>query len=170
MLIFSQIKSTIEVGMMKSPMTMTYKIALANFHNKVNSKFLNDPVTPHRLRRGISHLRVYTRRRRYQCKGLGGRGFWGIPTCGGRGNLTRKMQDDSFITLTDGSVIKYHPSSKFVDNTFSKFKQVDKKKLFNDRAQCKRVRAMGAMTTVYHQPNIPMLAQTSHWSSDYIPM
>ena len=48
-----QIISSIEVDMTRIPTAMTYKIALTNFRNKMNSKFSNPTSTPHRARRQI---------------------------------------------------------------------------------------------------------------------
>ena len=52
------------------------------------------------------------------------------------------------ITLTDGSVIDYHPSFKFSEDVFRKFKPEDKVKLFDDRAKYKRQRMMKAVGIV----------------------
>ena len=52
------------------------------------------------------------------------------------------------ITLTDGMVIEYHPSFKFADDQFRKFKLEDKQKLFDDRAQYKRARASRSVSSI----------------------
>ena len=98
--------------MSRTPMTMTYEMALANFRNHVNSKFSTTP-TPHMTRRQIQETR-HSGRGRGTRGGRGGRSSRGRG--GGRGNLVRKRQDSTMITLTDGTVIEYHPSFKFADD------------------------------------------------------
>lgn len=157
-----QTKSSIEVDMTRTPMTMTYEMALANFRNHVNSKFSITP-TPHRTRRQVQETRN-TYRGRGNRGGRGGRSFRGRG--GGRGNLVRKRQDSSMITLTDGMVIEYHPSFKFADDQFRKFKPEDKQKLFDDRAQYKRAKATRALSAI--QPFYPAHPQFVPQYNPYI--
>ena len=119
--------------MTRTPMNMTYEIALANFRNAVNSKLANNPATPHQTRRGINQVRGSFRGRGGR-SGRGARGYGGRSPGGrsgrGRGNnhsgITRKCDDSTLITLTDGTIIEYHPSFKFADDVFYKFKPEDK--------------------------------------------
>ena len=141
-----QAKSSIQVDMTRIPMTMTYEIALANFRNSVNSKFSVAGNTPHKTRRAIQQVRGRgrpVRGKRYEQRAPRGRGA-------NRGAFTQKRTDKSFITLTDGTVIEYHPSFKFADDVFKKFKPEDKQKLYDDRAQYKRARAVKALAPYHH--------------------
>ena len=94
---------------------------------------------------------------RGRCRGRGGRrpDRGRIPGGRGRGGrhypasgITRKRQDSSFTTLTDGTVIEYHPSFKFADDVFAKFKPSDKQNLFDARSAYKRLRTV--QSTGYH--------------------
>ena len=122
-------------------MTMTYNIALINSRNTVNIEFPNG-ATPHRTRRNIQQMgsrgrgrgRVGGRPGRGRIPGGRGRSGRHNPTAG----ITLKRQDSSFITLTDGNVIEYHPSFKFADDFFSKFQPSDKQNLFDASAVYKR--------------------------------
>ena len=49
-------------------------------------------------------------------------------------NIKHKRNNSSFITLTDGSVIKYHPSFRFLDHIFQKFNPEDRQALLDSRA------------------------------------
>ena len=46
--------------------------------------------------------------------------------------------DSSFITLTDGKVIEYHPSFNFPSQVFAKIKPADKERLKRERASYKK--------------------------------
>ena len=127
--------------MTRIPMIMTYDTALANFRNTVNEKYINNQ-TPHRTRRNIQE--IAQRGRGCDCR-QGGR-FGGRRGGGRRGRgrggrnnnttsgLKRIQTDSTFITLTDGTVIEFHPSFKFADNIFRKFKTEDCQALINARA------------------------------------
>ena len=168
-----QTKSTIQVDMTRIPMTMTYEIALANFRNLVNSKFSVAGNTPHRTKRAIQQVRGRGRAVRgkgYKQRAPRGRGA-------NRGAFTRKRTDKSFITLTDGTVIEYHPSFKFADDVFKKFKPEDKQKLYDDRAQYKRARTIKALAPYHHatyppQEGTPLgIASTNtHLSQGNLPL
>ena len=131
-------------------MIIIYDMALANFCNHVNSKFSAIP-TPHRTHRKMQETRGFGKGRETR-GGRGGRS----PRGRGRGrvNLVRKRQYMSLITLTNGTVIEYHPSFKFVDVQFRKFKAEDKQRLFGDRDQYKRAKAERLISAL--QPYYPM--------------
>ena len=107
---------------------------------------------PHRIRRKIQETQGYGRGKGTR----GGRGGKSTCRCGrGRGNLVRKLQDSVLITLTDGTVIEYHPSFKLADYQFRKFKAENKQRLFDDRAQYKRskaARSISALQSYYSMP------------------
>ena len=134
------IKASIKVEMTNTPMTMTYERALANFRNEVNNKFPSDGATgrTRRIREAnTSNRSGRGRGRSGRGNGRGGRGR-------GRGNngdnKAQKRKQTIKITLTDGTEIDYHPSFKFDDDVFRKFKQEDKQRLFDDRARYKRMK------------------------------
>jgi len=70
------------------------------------------------------------------------------------GNLVHRRQYSALITLTDGTVIKYHPLFKFADDQFHKFKPEDKQNLFEDRAKYKRAKEARSISAL--QPYYPM--------------
>ena len=47
-------------------------------------------------------------------------------------------------------MIEYHPSFRYTDDVFKKFKPEDKQKLHDDRAQYKRARTIKALAPYHH--------------------
>ena len=151
-------KAAIMVEMTKTPMTMTYDQALANFRNQVNNKF-SPELSSNKVRRNINQAQSSGR----GDFGRGGRGFGGRGQGrGGRGNpnsgrgnnlagMRRQRQDSTFLTLTDGSVVEYHPSFKFPPYIFGKMKESDKQMLYEQRANYKRSRQAQQFQAYPHQ-------------------
>lgn len=171
-------KAAIMVEMTKIPMTMTYDQALANFRNQVNNKF-SPELSSNKVRRSINQTQSSGRggfgRGGF---GRGGRGFGGRGhgrggrnhSNSGRGNtfagMRRQRQDSTFLTLTDGSVVEYHPSFKFPPHVFEKMKESDKQMLYDQRANYRRSRQAQQFQTYPNQqwhnpypppPHVPQL-------------
>jgi len=150
----SSIKASIGIEMTMNPVTLTYERALASFRNAVNSKF--PPNLGGRSSRRVAETDIHGGRGRG--RGFGGRGRHhgrGRSTGRGRGrghhNGKRQRQDSSFITLTDGRSIEYHPSFKFPDDIFSLFHQSDRDRLKQERLAYKQQRSIAATGTSGYQ-------------------
>ena len=83
-------------------------------------------------------------------RGRGGRGRRGGQ--GGRGRPKRTRDDSSYITLTNGRQIEYHPSFNFPPDVYSVMKQEDKDNLRNQRTEYKRQRQVQSMVTQHEPP------------------
>ena len=118
-------KSSIEVQLVTMPTLVTYETALAAFRNAINS-MTKKQLTAGRSRRSyINAINAYgPGRGRGRGRGRQGRG---------RFNNSRTRTDTKTITLTDGQQIEYHPSFKFPDNIYAKFKPADKQMLHKER-------------------------------------
>ena len=140
-------------------MTLTYDQALANFRNEVNRKFPPDVGGSNRSRR-ISQTKQGRGRVR-NGRGRGSRFTQGgrYSRQGGRGgrsgrDVKRQLQDSSYITLTDGTPLEYHPSFRFTDDVYRKFKDTDKAMLQQQRAEYKELRSRQSSQVSYasHYP------------------
>ena len=131
----SNTKATISVELNKSPMTMTYAVAMKSFRDVVNQKFSPD-MGGHGRRRHINE--TDRGRNSYSGKGRvnGGRGKGNK----GRSNPKRTRTDSDIITLTDGQKIEYHASFRFPRHIFEKFREEDKDRLRRERTEYKRRR------------------------------
>jgi len=125
-------KTAIKVDMTRTPITIIYEIALSNFRNAVNNKHATSTPT-HRQCQNIQSINQCERGQargsslsgRFRGRGRGGRGTGRIPHMT-QNSLKRERNDSIFITLTDGQVIEFHPSTKFLDNVFRRMKIEDK--------------------------------------------
>ena len=148
-------KTVIEVDMTKNLITMTYKISLTNFRNAVNNKHATSTPT-HCQRRNIQYV---DQRERGRARGSGLSGQFRGRGCGGRGTgriphttqsgLKRERNDSTFITLTDGQVVEFHPSIKFSDNIFRQMKIEDKQALQDARSAYRCSRTVNQMQLFY---------------------
>ena len=125
-----EVKAGISIELTKQPMTMTYKIALAAFQNEVNRQHPPQMSQNTRVRRSVREINQGGRfGGRGRGRGRGGRG-------GRSGRGTKQTRtDSSFITLTDGTRIEYHPSFNFPPHIYKKMKQEDIDRLRAQRAK-----------------------------------
>lgn len=155
------IKAAISLEMTRTPMTLTYEQALANFRNEVNRKFAPELGGLARTRRTINETSRYNNRSGQNNRGGrgGGRGGGRHTSSGGRnGNNKRTRNDSTFITLTDNSTIEYHPSFNFPPHIFAKMKEEDKAMMRQQRADYKSQRSRQVQqTTTYQPPPMPQL-------------
>jgi hypothetical protein len=118
-------KAQLEIELSRSPMTMTYEQAIALFCNMVNQKHPPQMgAASNRVRRSINETHT-GRGGRGHGRGGFGRGGRGGRNAGrgGRGGQLRQTRSDSrFITLTDGTQIKYQASFSFPRHVYMKFK------------------------------------------------
>ena len=148
------VKAGIQIELTRVPLVMTYERALAAFRNEVNRKFSTE--TPTKTRRSVKEANSGGKSRGGRGRGRGGRGS-GRGGKGRRPGYKRKRETVP-ITLTDGTVIDYHPSIKFSDDVFRKFKPEDKIRLYDDRARYKRqrmIQAVGINQYGGHDSNLP---------------
>ena len=113
--ILASTKAGSSIDLTRPVVTMTYKQALQVFRNEVNVKFPMDLDGKNRSRRNINETNQRGGRR-----GRGGRGGRGRGR--GRGHPKRTRDDSTFITLTDGRRVEYHPSFNFSSDIYSKMK------------------------------------------------
>ena len=103
-----EVKAGISIELTKQPMTMTDEIALAAFRNEVNRQHPPQMSQNTRVRGNVREMNQGGR--------FGGRGRGpGRGRRGGRSNrgAKRTRRDSTFITLTDGTRVEYHPSFNF---------------------------------------------------------
>ena len=168
-------KAAIKVELTRTPMTMTYELALAVFRDEVNSKFnVNPTASTNRARRQIQETGAdqrhnggdsYRGRGRGRFGGRGGRhhgrgGRFGERGRGGRGReistMKRKRNDSTFVTLTDGEVVEFHPTIRYPRDIFMKFKYEDRQRLMqhrNEQQHARYVQSMGMYAPQYPLPN-----------------
>ena len=145
--------------MTRTPTTLTYDQALANFRNEVNRKF--PPYFG-----GSNRARRISQTDQGRGRGRNGRGGCGNQNSqggrygrqGGRGgrvgNPIKQRQDSSYITLTDGTPLEYHTYLHFADDIYRKFKDTDKAMLQQQRAEYKALRSRQSSQVSYasHYP------------------
>ena len=98
-------KAAIEMEMTRTPITLTYAQALANFRNEVNRKFPPEVSSSnYRTRRNINHISRNNRNRNGKRPGPGTND----------GNKPKKTKPDSqIIQGNDGKWMEIHPAFKF---------------------------------------------------------
>jgi hypothetical protein len=138
------VKASIGIELARQPITLSYKQALATFRNEVNRKFPPQMSTTPRARRSINKMSVQGRGRgerfgRGRGAPHGGRGRGGRGR-GGRGRPARSRTDSSFITLSDGQEIEYHPSFHFPPNIFNKMRPQDRDRMTRERKEYNQTR------------------------------
>ena len=122
-------RSALQLEMTREPVTLTYEHALAKFCNEVNHKFPPGMGGSNQLNRQSI---AQTNSTGHGRSGLGNWGnHGGRGGRGGSGNnnnshdnskCKRKSNDITYITLTDGNQLEYHPSFHFPSNVFAKMK------------------------------------------------
>ena len=153
----ANVKAGISIELTRATITMTYNQALQTFRNEVNTKF---PLELGGRNRGRRHINELSQR-----GGRGGRGrgrFGGRGGGRGRGRGTKRTRNDStFITLTDGKQIEYHPSFNFPSDIYGKMKQADRDHLKRQREEYKRQRNVQQTTQQpsANPPQQPPVAQ-----------
>ena len=130
-------KAGINISLTTISITMTYERAIQAFRNEVTRKSPPQFGAQKGTRRHINEVDGKYRRNGggRGFKGRGGRGGHGRGGRGGRGNRGRSCTDSTFITLTDGQSVEYHPSFNFPPHIYQKMKQEDKDKLRAQRAE-----------------------------------
>ena len=162
------IKAAITLEMTKTPVTMTYEQALANFRNEVNAKFPPEMSSNARTRR-VHETQQYSRGRgrggrgrgggRWDCgRGRGGRGRGGGRSQGGY--QKRARQDSKFVTLTDGRVVESHPSFNFPPDVWAKLPEEEYQRLMELRRVYKQSR-QASQASVQQPPNSVPVSDTS---------
>ncbi len=128
----SSTKSQIEVAFTEVPMTMTYERAMASFRNVVNQQHPPQlgATSSGRSRRGVSQIRTQDDKTHDTVD------FNWI-----RRNKNRH-KDETTIYLKDGKKAPYHPSYRYSFKLLRRFKDSDKKRLEDQRAQYKRERGL----------------------------
>ena len=126
-------KAGVNIELTRPNITMTYEQALQMFRNVVNVKFPPDMGGTKRPRRQINETS-----RRGGRGGRGGRGRGRARGGRGRGGSKRTRDDSTFITLTDGKQVEYHPSFQFSSEVYAKMKQSDKELMYQQREEYKR--------------------------------
>ena len=158
------IKAAIMVEMTKTPVTMTFEQALANFRNEVNLKFppeMSGNTRTRRIHETQQHGRGRGRGRgrgdgRYG-RGYGGRGRGGYGGRGGgrsQGNQKRTRQDSKFVTLTDGRTIESHPSFNFPPDVWARLPEDEYQRLMELRRAYKQ-RRQASQASQNSQNSIP---------------
>ena len=128
-----EVKAGLSIELSKQQMTMTYETALAAFRNEVNRQHPPQMSQNTRVRRNIREM---NQGGRFGGRGRG-RGRFGGRGRGGRG-IKRTRTDSTFITLTDGTKVEYHPSFNFPPHIYKKMKQEDVDRLRAQRADYKK--------------------------------
>jgi hypothetical protein len=138
------VKASIGIELTRQPITLTYEQALATFRNKVNRKFPPQMSSTTRTRRSINEMGQGRGRGRGRGgarfgrgRQHGGRGRGGHGGRGGRGrnNGPKSRPDSTFIKLTDGQEIEYHPSFHFPPHVFNKMKDEDRDQMQKERKE-----------------------------------
>ena len=108
-------RNSIELELARSPMVMTYDVALATYRNAVNHKFPNGMLAQRKTRR-IQQTHQYRPTRGHG--GRGGRGGQrgGRGRHGGRGGNRTSRVDAWFIQCTDGKRLEVHPAYSLMNN------------------------------------------------------
>ena len=141
-------KAGIGIELAKPIVTMTYEQALTSFRNEVNTKHPPGLSHKYKSKRNINEIESGNRPRgrgRGRSGGRGGRG--GRGDRGGYGRPKRTRDDSSYITLTDGREIEYHPSFRFPAEIFNKMKNEDREMMKQQRESYKRKRSVQAVAT-----------------------
>jgi hypothetical protein len=138
------VKASIGIELARQHITLSYEQALATFRNEVNRKFLPQLSTTPRTRRSINEMSAQGRGRgarfgRGRGPPHGVRGQYGGRGQEGRGRPTRSRTDSSYITLSDGQEIEYHPSFHFPPNIFNKMKPQDREKMTRERKEYNQI-------------------------------
>ncbi len=141
------VRNGIELEMTKTPMIMTYNIALSNYRNAVNRKFPPGSDTK-KTRRNIHETNTRDGGRggrgggggRGRGRGRGGNGYQGRGRGRGRGGTRNKRTDAWFIQCSDGTRLEVHPSYSFTDEVWGKIPDEVKRDLMQRREAYKRQR------------------------------
>ena len=141
------VKSSINVELSKTPMTFTYKEALSSFRNTMNQLRPPELNSHSRHRRHINEQIQGRGHGRGHGRGQGrgrGRNRPGRYS-GGQGrylqdNWARSRADSTWITLTNGQRIEYHPSYTYDRNTLLLFSNADRETLRRQREEYRRCR------------------------------
>ena len=130
------VRTSIELELARTPMTMTYNTALATYRNAVNRKFPKNDSVPKCTRRISKTNRGSNNEGR---GGRGGRGRGGRGRGRGRGGNKRQARLDAwFIQCIDGSRLEVHPSYSFNDEQWAKIPQETRDRLVQLRREYKR--------------------------------
>ena len=117
-------RSSIQIELTKTPVTMTYAMALANFRNEVNQKFPPEMAPANRRTRRINQT---GRGRGREGRGRGrGRGS-------GRGRGGRGHPEARYVTGSDGKTYEVHASYKFDSNVWSNLPQSERNRIMEER-------------------------------------
>ena len=100
------VKTRISIELTKHPVTMTYKRLLMSFRNEVNCWNLPQMTSNIQTKMNIRELNQ-GRKFSGRWKAHRGRGYCSRGR-GGRETFKGTTTNSSFITLTDGTTIKYH--------------------------------------------------------------
>ena len=76
--------------------------------------------------------------------------------------MIRKRNDSTFVTLTDGEVVEFHPTIRYPREIFMKFKYEDRQRLMehrNAQQQARHVQSMGMYAPHYPPPNNHFMSQ-----------
>lgn len=141
------IKTTINLELTKSPITITYDQALTTFRNEVSLKFPPQLGSNQRTRRinqmdsgydnqsyGGSYGYGNYRGGRGRGRGRGGRGR------GGRGGRGSNYYNTRTVQLTDGSEIEVHPAFHFSQEVWGLLPQQERDRLRDERNAHRRRR------------------------------
>ena len=145
-------RTNIELELAKTPMTMTYDVALSTYRNAVNHKFpAGEQVKKSRRIQQVGRDGSGRGRGRGGRSGRG-RGRGRGNGRGGRGN--RNRLDAWFVQCTDGKRLEVHPSYSFSDEQWETIPQEVKDKLIRMRQEYRQRR---------------QTSQSSSYASHYAP-
>ena len=152
-------RTFIEIELSKTPVTMTYVQALANFRNEVNRKFPPDMSQSSRSSRRVSEVNGGRGRGRGRGRGngRGGRGRGGR----GRGGGGRGHPDARWVTGNDGKSYEVHASYKFHDNVWQQLPYNERQRVLEDRKRYHESRKRNASEiSTNDRSNVPAQVST----------
>ena len=143
-------RTSIQIELTKTPMTMTYVLALANFRNEVNRKY--PPEMAGRTGRSRRSINAASSNSHGGRGGRGGRGRNGGRGGRGRGRGghqggKRSRVGARIVTGNDGNPIEVHPSYSFETNEWRNIPQDVRNQLVAERQAYKRQRQASALAS-----------------------